>query len=364
MKVILNNEPLLSDYGYKSYKFYYPDLQISEKLLPARVIAEYKSSYRVVTNVGELSCYTSGKYRYKSNENGGFPVVGDFVQITLSETGDIALIQELLPRKTMLYRKDNWNKNGIQVLASNFDTVFICMSLNRDFNISRLERYLILAKESKARIAVILTKSDLCENVDTMKALCEEVCGKIPVYSISSKDRVGIDLLEKYFAPGHTVVALGSSGVGKSSLVNSLYGEEIMKVADIRVDDDRGRHTTVNRQIVYLPNGGLFLDTPGIREIGIVDASEAVSEMFEDIETLMTQCRFNDCKHYKEPNCAVKEAIITGNLTEERYNQYLQFKKESSFAEGKNNYLFNKWQNSKAYSRNIKVLKKVGKIKK
>lgn len=324
---------ILNEFGYEKYCEDSAVPDIPAGLTPARVVAQHKSSWQVVTANGEYSADLSGKYRYDLAAKGGYPAVGDYLLVQIAETNDLAVIHELLPRKTVFYRADQWHAAAIQIVAANFDTVFVCMSLNRDYNIARLERYLVMAKESGANIVVVLTKADLCPDVELQLEICRAVAGFVPVYAVSVVDGAGMEQLAPYFAQGNTVVALGSSGVGKSSLVNALFGQEIMKVAAIREDDARGRHTTVHREIILLPGGGLYLDTPGMRELGLVNAGESVAEMFEDIEQLAETCRFSDCRHNGEPGCAIRTALDNGELSAKRYKRYIKFQQELSYAE-------------------------------
>lgn len=321
----------LATYGYDDFYVKAALDSVKEGLCPGRVIAEHKSNYIVVTEHGELPGVLSGHYRYNLDALGGSPTVGDFVMVKISDEKDRAVIQRLLPRKTAFVRRDTWKAQGAQILGANFDTVFICMSLNKNYNTARLERFLVLAKESGAQTTVVLTKSDLCDDMDMQKEITQAICGDIPVYAVSAKDKIGISELAVYFAKGKTVIALGSSGVGKSTLVNAIFGKTIMRVSDIREDDDMGRHTTVHRQIVLLPSGSLYMDTPGLREVGLVDAEEGLHEMHSDMEEIMKGCRFSNCTHRTEPGCAVKGAIREGKLTKAQYEKYLKLKKEAAF---------------------------------
>ena len=328
----------LTDYGYDEYFREEFEKNYAAPLQPARVIAQHRGGYVVAAACGEIPATLSGKYRYTLDDNIAAPVAGDFAAAQLSQEGDRAVILGLLPRRTCFFRSDSWHVSGAQVLGANFDTVFLCMSLNQNFNLARLERYLIMAKESRAEIAVVLTKADLCRDAEIKAALCEAAC-HVPVYTVSALTGQGMEALRPCFAKGKTVAALGSSGVGKSTIVNALFGREIMKTAEARGDDDRGRHTTVHRQIILLPSGGLYMDTPGLREIGLTQAEDAVSEVFSDIGELISQCRFSDCTHQSEPGCAVRAAIENGALPQRRWEHYLQYKKEASYFEDKKGYV-------------------------
>lgn len=337
----------LKQYGYDKFFQNAFAKEYSAPLCPARILAEHRSQYIIMTEQGEKPAALSGKYRFCAEQPGELPVVGDFVAVQMAQTGDRGVIAGTLPRKTCLLRRDAWHAAGVQLLCANIDTVFICMSLNKDFKLSRIERYLVLIKESGARAAVVLTKADLCRDGEIKQALCEAVCREVPVHLVSAVTGQGLEGLLPYFAAGQTVAALGSSGVGKSTLVNALFGQEIMETAEIREDDSRGRHTTVHRQILLLPSGGLYLDTPGLREVGIAQAEDAVSELYSDIEALEGQCRFRDCRHGGEPGCAVREAIDRGELSEKQWQKYVQFKKEARYSQDKGAYLREKTQRFK-----------------
>ncbi|MFA6075760.1 MAG: ribosome small subunit-dependent GTPase A [Negativicutes bacterium] len=354
------NSSLLNDYGYLKYIKSIEMPTTPFGYAAARVVAQHKSSWQVVTASGEYRADLSGKYRYDLDAKGGYPAVGDYVLVQIAKTNDLAVIHELLPRKTVFYRADQWHAAAIQIVAANFDTVFVCMSLNRDYNIARLERYLVMAKESGADIVVVLTKADLCPDVELQLEICRAVAGHVPVYAVSVVDGAGMEQLAPYFAQGNTVVALGSSGVGKSSLVNALFGQEIMKVAAIREDDARGRHTTVHRELILLPGGGLYLDTPGMRELGLVDAGESVAEMFEDIEQLADACRFSDCRHNGEPGCAIRAALANGELSDKRYKRYVKFQQELSYAEDPSGHRAQKTEFFKQIHKSIRANRKPG----
>lgn len=328
----------LLNYGYNDFliQAFIPLKEENSALLPARITAEHKNGYLVITEEGEVPASLSGKYRLLLETHGGKLVVGDFVAVLLTVTLDRAVITAALPRKSCFYRTDGWSVSGIQLLGANIDTVFICMSLNQNFNLRRLERYVIMAKASEAEGVILLTKADLCADVEVKQALCEAACPGIPVLVVSAQTGQGLEQLQPYLAPGQTVAALGSSGVGKSTLLNRLCGgEEVMKTAEVREDDDMGRHTTVHRQLILLPGGAAFLDTPGMRELGVTDAEDAVSEYFSDIEALAETCRFADCCHKSEPGCAVRKAIADGTIEEARLNSYVRYQRQARYSERK-----------------------------
>lgn len=331
-------ENILEQYGYdEEWKEAFSEFPSDCK--PARVLSEHRSVYELVTEYGEVPGGLSGKYRFNLLAQYGAPTVGDFVAVRMSTLNDRAEIEGVLPRKTLFQRKDGFAATGIQLLAANFDTIFICMSLNQNYNLARLTRYLIVAKETGAEAVVVLTKSDLCADAFIKVIECETMTRADMVIEVSAKTGENIDKLAPYFNKGRTVIAVGSSGVGKSTLVNAVFGDEIMKTGEIREDDARGKHTTVHRQMILLPSGGIYIDTPGLREIGISEAEDAVSEMYADIEELMKQCKFADCRHGKEPGCAVKSAIKSGALTLKRYEDYQKYLREARYHENKQKFL-------------------------
>jgi ribosome biogenesis GTPase len=290
----------------------------SRGLTPGRVAVEHRSAYVVYTEHGEVWAELAGRLRHE----GVFPAVGDWVAVRPRST-----IVALLPRRTVFSRKQPWETKE-QVLAVNADTVFVVVALTeRDFKLRRLERYLATAWESGAQPVIVLTKRDLCDDVAGAVAEAEGVAFGVPVHAVSAVSGEGLGDLGPYLAPGQTVALLGSSGVGKSTLVNHLVGQELLATQEIRADG-RGRHTTTHRELVLLPDGGLVLDTPGLRELQIWDASEGVEHTFDDVASIAAGCRFSDCGHEREPGCAVRAAIASGALARERLDSYRKLQRE------------------------------------
>ena len=276
-----------------------------------RILSQEKDLYRMITAEGEYLAKVSGKFRYQAAHPSDFPAVGDFVMAGGIGKGTQAVIHQVLPRKSVFMRKAAGSDRKEQLVATNIDIVFLCMALNQDFNVRRLERYLSLAWDSGAKPVVVLTKSDICEDIEE----------KLP-----------------YLSAGTTAAFLGSSGVGKSTLVNRLLGEERLATGDIR-NDDKGRHTTTHRELLFLPDGGMVIDTPGMRELGMWDAKSGIDRTFSDIEELALQCRFRDCTHTVESGCAVQKALKNGTLSKERMQSYQKLKTENDYMEHAKSYL-------------------------
>jgi ribosome biogenesis GTPase len=301
-------------------------------LVAGRVAVQHRGAYDVLTELGELRCDVAGRVYEESTSPADLPAVGDWVAVAPRADEAAGTIQAVLPRRTRFSRKTAWQAAEEQVLAANIDVVFIVTSLNEDLNLRRLERYLILARESGARPVVLLTKSDLADGVDDAIAAVESIAVGVPVHAVSSVTGEGLDEVRSLLAPGVTAAVLGSSGVGKSTLVNTLAGEELLATREIR-DDGQGRHTTTRRELVQLPGGALVIDTPGMRELQLWIADEALEETFEDVTSLFERCRFSDCAHDREPGCAVKAALADGTLAPERWESYLKLEAELAHLE-------------------------------
>ena len=297
-----------------------------------RVISVSREIYRVITAQGEFTAELAGKLRYRAGNRSELPAVGDWVALSIPPAGR-ATIAGLLPRRSKFSRKAAGAVVEEQVIAANIDFVFLLNALNQDYNLRRLERYLVLARESGARPVVLLTKADLCETADQRMAETAAVAAGAPVHLVSSVTGLGLPGLEQYLKPGLTVTLLGSSGAGKSTLLNRLAGCEMQRVGEIRFGDDRGRHTTTRSEIVCLPGGALVIDTPGLRELQLWGGGAGVSETFEDLEAYAARCRFNDCRHRDEPGCAVQEALQSGALDRGRYESYLKLQREMAYLE-------------------------------
>ena len=317
---------------------------------PGRITLEHKTFFRVYTRHGEVLAEISGKLRHDAVKRGDFPAVGDWVVTRSRPEHDRVIIEAVLPRRTRFARKIAGSRTEEQIVAANIDTIFVLTSLNQDFSLRRIERYLFMARESGANPVIILSKSDLCDRVAERITQVQAVAHGVPIHAISVVTESGFHDLAQYFKHGQTVALLGSSGVGKSTLINHLAGDAHLKVQTVREHDDRGRHTTTHRQLVLLPTGGLVLDTPGMRELQLWDSNESLQVVFEDIEALAGNCFFSDCRHQDEPRCAVREALVAGTIEAERYESYEKLQKELKYLDRRRDKLSEilekkKWKN-------------------
>ena len=302
-----------------------------EGLHPARVVCQHGDAYDLWAQEGELRADVSGRFRHVHASRADWPAVGDWVAVMPRPAEQAATIHAVLPRRSRFSRKAAGEETVEQVVAVNVDLVFIVSGLDGDFNVRRLERYLALAWESGARPVIVLNKADLCPDAVPRVAAAEGVAFGVPVIVTSAATADGLEALRAKLGPGLTGVFMGSSGVGKSSLVNALLGRTRQSVRAVREDDSRGRHTTTSRQLVLLPGGGMVIDTPGMRELRLWVDGDSVDRAFADIGTLAAQCRFDDCTHQSETGCAVQAAVVSGLLTPERLSSYHKLQREAQY---------------------------------
>jgi len=296
-------------------------------LIPGRVVLQQRGLWGLATDLGDVQARLSGRLARQASP-GGFPAAGDWVAAAADQVGEVAVIHHVLPRRTAFTRKAAGPAGGEQIVAANVDVAFLTVSLGGDFNARRLERYLASAWQSGASPVVLLTKSDLCRDVDSAIVKAEAIASGAPVHAVSALAAEGLDDLLQYLEPGRTAVLVGASGEGKSTLVNALLGSERMATQAIRKNDGRGRHTTSHRELILLPGGGILLDTPGMRELGLWDSDEGLAATFDDIDQLATRCRFSNCGHSNEPGCAVREAIDRGDLDAARWRGFQKLQRE------------------------------------
>lgn len=304
-------------------------------LAPARVARQDKGGYLIHAEEGEFLAEPSGRLLHVSTSQGALPAVGDWVAASLRPGEGRATIHAVLPRSSRFSRKEAGGKTQQQVVAANVDTVFLVSALDFDFNVRRIERYLTMAWNSGAQPVVVLNKADLCDNVEERVDEVQQAAIGVSVLPVSAANGTGLEQLRGHVLAGMTVALLGMSGVGKSTIINALLGEQRLKTQDVREDDSRGRHTTTHRELIPLPGGGVLIDTPGMRELQLWADGDGLSGTFEDIEALAVQCRFNDCSHQSEPGCAVQQAIHNGELDEKRLKSFFKLQREMVYMEAR-----------------------------
>lgn len=298
---------------------------------PMRITRENREKYIAYNELGEFTCEISGKFRFETDSKGKFPTVGDWVAASIRPDEKKATIHALLPRKSVFSRKVAGQITDEQVVAANIDTVFIVIGLDLNYNLRRIERYFSVAWESLAKPVILLNKSDICQETEARKSEVESIASGVEVHALSASKNVGMEIFDKYIHTGKTVAFLGSSGVGKSTIINSLLGTERLKVNEVSELGSRGRHTTSFRELILLPGGGMVIDTPGMRELQVWGDEEGLKQVFNDIKELALNCRFRDCSHENEPDCAIQKALNDGTLSPKRLKSYSKLKNEFTY---------------------------------
>ncbi|RWZ60816.1 ribosome small subunit-dependent GTPase A [Halobacillus fulvus] len=313
--------------------------QVTDGEKVGRVCSGTHGIYRLTTVSSEmLEARLPGSFYYEAKETRNFPAVGDWIVYEPLEQKGKAIIRRILNRKSILSRKKAGNTTEEQIMAANVDIVFVVTALTKEFNLRRLERYIQQVYESGARPVIVCTKSDLCDDVEAKCLLIESIAPGVSVYAINNLTGEGVSDLREEISEGETVSLIGSSGVGKSTLINRLLQTSIQETKQVREKDDRGRHTTTHRELFPLPDGGYVIDTPGMRELQLWGDADSVNETFSEIESLKEQCKFRDCQHDQEPGCAVQKAIKDGEIDEARLKNYNKLKRELVRLEWKEKY--------------------------
>jgi len=324
----------LEDFGYNKKLEEFRLLSKFDCFEVGRVIAEHKERYMIKTTTGEFEAEITGNMRFTAKSRLDFPAVGDWVALTTYES-DFAIIHQILPRFSIIKRQAVGQFGGIQLIATNIDYAFIVQAADRDFNINRLERYLTICHSSKVKPVIILSKTDLIDElrINDIKVQINARIKDVPVIAISNETRNGYELINNFIRKGKTYCMLGSSGVGKSTLLNNLSGKAIMKTDTISQSTNKGRHVTSHRELIMLENGGILIDNPGMKEVGTADSTKGLEITFDMIFSLSQNCKFKDCTHTNELGCYVLEAIEKGEIDKASYENYLKMEKEKAHFE-------------------------------
>ena len=301
-----------------------------QNLVAARVAVAHNYLYQLGSADGELLAEVSGRLRHQGDLAENTPVVGDWVAIKPSQTEQKATIEAVLPRRTSFSRKAAGETTRRQLVAANINTIFLVCGLDDDFNVRRIERYLVAIQESGAAAVIVLNKADACADLEAARHATASVAASTPTHIISCMADEGLAALQVYLTPGHTIALIGSSGVGKSTIINRLLGVDRQRTRTVRPKDGRGRHTTTQRELIVMPGGALLIDTPGMRELQLWDSAHALEDAFDDIDGLAANCRFRDCAHGNEPGCAVRAAVDAGQLARPRVDNYTALKREGA----------------------------------